>query len=89
MANEIEGAFGKMLESHLDVPAETAMTSIRDPSFAVLRLTEDLPFFAQLHTVLCATPEVRAHDQRADRDFYHRRLYLQDGRPHGGLSETK
>eukprot|EP00752_Nemacystus_decipiens_P004366 g3990.t1 len=57
MANEIEGAFGKMLESHRDVPAETSMASIRDPSFAVLRLREDLPFFDQLRSVLCSTPE--------------------------------
>eukprot|EP00903_Cladosiphon_okamuranus_P015468 g14282.t1 len=59
MANEIEGAFGEMLESHRDVPAETAMKSIRDPSFAVIRLSDDLPFFAKLRTVLYSTPEVQ------------------------------
>lgn len=66
MANDIDRAFVRMLESHRDVPTETAMASIRDPSFEVLRLNEDLPFFAQLRTVLCSTPEVCARDPYVD-----------------------
>lgn len=60
MASEIGSAFGRVLESHRDVPNETAMTSIRDPSFAVLRLNEDVPFFSRFSTAVHA--EVRARD---------------------------
>ena len=56
MPTEMDQAFGKVLESHRDVPSATAMVTIRDPTFTVQRSSLDAPFFAEMANILSGEP---------------------------------
>lgn len=59
MSTDMGQAFGKVLASHRDAPTATAMTPIRDPSFAVHWSALDAPFFSDMMSVLSNEPQVR------------------------------
>lgn len=65
MATELDKEFGRLLESHRDVPDAAVMTPIKDPSFAVLTCPLDQVLAASMLGVLSTEPQARATSQYA------------------------
>ncbi|CBN77309.1 conserved unknown protein [Ectocarpus siliculosus] len=57
MATELDKEFGRLLESHRDVPDAAVMTPIKDPSFAVLTCPLDQVLAASMLGVLSTEPQ--------------------------------
>lgn len=56
----LDKEFGRLLESHRDVPDAAAMTPINDPSFAVLTCPLDQVMASSMLGALSTAPQARA-----------------------------